>query len=238
MASQAKEHAHQDHPAIDNSTTSKVAQGLLVVLGAAVLAFGGFVAASPSSLGTGSRTILASTGPVTLARLTTLGTTPTVITDASIQATSSTTTGRSTDDTLLGTILGVGTLLLVAGAFYRRVTSVAGFGITVALQAAGDPATQKAVADKIKQAKPDLTPDQAIELFTRAMERLGATSPETHVTVTKPVKPYRRLRLSMFAARSAEVAKPETVEAAVTRVQPSDEAIDRAVASAADDLRL
>jgi hypothetical protein len=225
-----------------NPWETRALEVALVVIGAALLAFGGFVAAFPEGFGLSSATTVSNVGPVTLAHVTTFGTTPTVVTDSSIQTTSSVTSGRSTTESWLATVLGLGALLALAGAFFRRVASLAGFGINVGMQGVvDDPATQAGLAKEIKDTHPDLHRDQAALLYAKAMQNLAAVSAraQTVVVTPQPSKlPGARLRLSPLAERVLTQATPASGPVAATSTSPTRADIAQAVADAARDLAL
>ena len=203
----------------------------LIVVGALVLIFAGFVAAYPLRLGTSSNTATTSTGPVTLSHLTTLGTTPSVVTEVTLTSTSSESSSRSTDSAWLGTIFGIGTLIVLSGALYRRVTSVSGFGVTINTSGVvNDPVVQAKVLDAIAKTRAGdiATPGQAALIYASTMTKLQRRVASRQVTVvpqTAPLGP--RSRLSMFADRLTGPSK-STVKISAP-VAPTDDEIAQAV---------
>jgi hypothetical protein len=216
---------------------TRTLEGALVLIGALVLALGGFVAAFPFHLGTGSSSQTTSTGPVTLARATTLGTTPTVVTVAHLEETSSSTSTRDASEALLGTIFGIGALLVLGGALYRRLGSLSGFGISLSLQGVvDDPAVQTAVAKEVSALAPDATPEVAALLSAKALSNL-AKQPRQVITVGPVSNKTGWTRL-----RSDRLASPEPMAEGAQEVSslnlggPSDADITKAVADAASEV--
>jgi hypothetical protein len=203
----------------------------LIGIGAVLLAFAGFAAAFPFQLGPGTSNQSTSTAPVTLAHVTTLGTTPTVVTEVRLRPTSSSARSRDSSEAWLGTIFGIGALLVLSGAVYRRIASLSGFGFSIGLQGVvDDPAVQSAVAEKVSAAAPDATPEQAALISAKALSNLATSRPQCEVTVKPPsARPlWARFRISPLASR----VKSSGTELAI----PSDADIETAVADAADEV--
>ena len=214
---------------------TRALEGALILIGAAILAFGGFVAARPLDLGTATDSSSTSIGPVTLSHLTTAGTTPTVVTEVKLKRTSSVSHARSSSEAWLGTIFGIGTLLVLSGALYRRVTSLSGFGLSIDLQGVvDDPETQAAVAQRIKDAHPDATPEEAALLSAKALSRLPAVMAEQRTAAIAARPPGARRRLSALAARATGKEAPLRVAVLDAKAMPpTEDEIAQAVADAA-----
>lgn len=215
------------------SWETRTIEGLLVGIGVAVLAFGGFAAALPLRLGTASDVSTTSTGPVTLSHLTTVGTTPTVVTEVTLVGTSSHSSTRSTSDAWLGTIFGIGTLIVLSGAMYRRVASLSGFGMSLNMSGVvNDPQLQDKVASRIAETHKGATPKEAALLYANAMNSLENTVAARHVAAATGRPTYARSRLSMFAEPEQSVVSLPLD----TTLQPTDDEIAKAVDDAAVDV--
>lgn len=212
----------------------------LITVGALLLAFGGFAAALPFHVGPGSSSQSTSTAPVTLAHVTTLGTTPTVVTEVHLRATSSRSSTRDSSEAWLGTIFGIGALLVLSGALYRRIASLSGFGFNIGLQGVvDDPAVQSAVAEKVSAAAPDATPEQAALMSAKALSNLAANLPQREVTVKPaPARPLgARFRPSALASRVESSSQEQAIRLSAGDVAaPSDADIEAAVADAVDEV--
>jgi hypothetical protein len=205
---------------------------VLVVIGAGVLLFAGFVTAFPLRFGTATNGATTSTGPVTLSHLTTVGTTPTVVTEVTLASTSSASSGRTTDSAWLGTIFGIGTLIILSGALYRRVTSVSGFGVSLNLSGVvNDPETQAKIQEQIKTAQPDATPQQAMRIYSAALSKLqGLVASRLVIVGEQPPKrpPGVRERLSILADRTTSEG-PSVAIGTPAGLKPTDAEISQAV---------
>jgi hypothetical protein len=187
--------------ASDSTTTIHVApwetRGIeirLMVIGLLMLAFAGFVAAFPDHLGTAQGTTGTVVGPVTLAQpftsATPTSTTVSVENVSTVETTSSNVASHNTSETLLGTLFGIGALIVLVGGLYRRVASVAGFGITIGLSGVVDDKTKQAVADSIaKQLRKDTPPEKAALVYQGAIEKLGEQAASQAVEVSPAQKP-------------------------------------------------
>jgi len=220
---------------------TRALEGALVVVGVLVLALGGFLAARPDQFSSDTRTDATNVGPVTLAHLTTLGTTPTVVTEVTVATSSVNSKVRSSPtEAWLGTIFGIGAVMVLTGVLYRRVTSVSGPGFSIALQGVvDDPATQNLVADAVAAQNPATAKDAAL-LAANAMGKLAAIVAKRQVVevATAPTPPGVRSRLSGIAARVTRQQPATTAAAAPVAVggPPTPDEVTLAVRQALDDL--
>jgi hypothetical protein len=216
-----------------NPWETRTLEGILVLIGALVLAFGGFVAAFPLRFGTETSAATTSSGPVTLSHLTTIGTTPTVVTEVTLTSSSSESSGRTTDSVWLGTIFGIGTLIVLSGALYRRVTSVSGFGVTIGTSGVvNDPVTQTKLRDQIQAAHPEATPDQAMSIYAASLPKLQQTLANRQVTIMQ-TKPAGGGGLFSILARPAAAPPTPAVTIAPDTLRPTDAEIAQVVDQAA-----